>query len=234
MEESYALDAYNSLSIEGYQVSDQLIRRVAAGEWDPDKSVEDRQSRDALAARGYFLAFGAVRESLGRILAGTPSAVVVSTDHHRWHGALFATSVAAGLLRPEHLAGYRTGPVFIRNSLHTPPPAQAVSDCMEALFDLLSAESHAGVQAVLGHMLFAFVHPYWDGNGRIARFLMNAMLVAGGYGWTIIRATRRTEYMAALEAASVAGDIAPFARFVAEEMAAMGPGWSAPARDHSD
>jgi Fic family protein len=71
-------------------------------------------------------------------------------------------------------------------------------------------------------MLFAFVHPYFDGNGRVARFAMNAMLASGGYPWTVIRTARRTEYMAALEAASAGGDIQPFARFVAEEMAAGG------------
>jgi hypothetical protein len=218
----YALDAYNSLSIEGYQVSDALIRRVGAGNWNPDVSQEDRQSRDALAARGYFQAFAAVQQSLARILAGESPAQVVDGDHHRWHRELFAPAVTAGLLRPEQLAGYRNGPVFIRNSLHTPPPPTALLDCMEALFNLLQAEPHAGVRAVLGHMLFAFVHPYFDGNGRVARFAMNAMLASGGYPWTVIRTARRTEYMAALEAASAGGDIQPFARFVAEEMAAGG------------
>jgi hypothetical protein len=44
---------------------------------------------------------------------------------------------------------------------------------------------------------------------------MNAMMAAGGYPWTIIPLERRTEYMATLEAASVAQDIKPFAGFLA-------------------
>jgi hypothetical protein len=36
------------------------------------------------------------------------------------------------------------------------------------------------VPAVLGHWLFGYIHPYPDGNGRIARFLMNVMLASGG------------------------------------------------------
>ena len=63
--------------------------------------------------------------------------------------------------------------------------------------------------------MFVFIHPYMDGNGRLARFLMNAMLASGGYPWTVIPLTRRTEYMQSLEAASVNGDIVPFARFLA-------------------
>jgi Fic family protein len=71
---------------------------------------------------------------------------------------------------------------------------------------------------VLGHHLFVFIHPYFDGNGRIGRFLLNAMLASGGYPWTVVRVTRRDTYMEALEAASVGGDIKPFTRFLLEEM----------------
>jgi len=47
---------------------------------------------------------------------------------------------------------------------------------MPALFDLLEHEPEPGARAVLGHWLFGYIHPYPDGNGRMARFLMNAML----------------------------------------------------------
>lgn len=46
--------AYNSLSIEGYRVTSELIERVAKGGWNPEKNEADEQSRDAMAARGYF------------------------------------------------------------------------------------------------------------------------------------------------------------------------------------
>lgn len=57
-----------------------------------------------------------------------------------------------------------------------------------------------------------------DGNGRIDRFVMNLMLVTGGYNWTVIRTSERAAYMASLEQASCHGDIADFTRFVASEM----------------
>jgi Fic family protein len=44
---------------------------------------------------------------------------------------------------------------------------------------LIAAESHPGVRAVLGHFSLVYIHPYMDGNGRLGRFLMNAMLVTG-------------------------------------------------------
>jgi Fic family protein len=41
------------------------------------------------------------------------------------------------------------------------------------------------VRAVRGHWSFGYIHPYPDGSGRTARFLMNVMLASGGYLWTI-------------------------------------------------
>jgi len=62
--------------------------------------------------------------------------------------------------------------------------------------------------------MFVYIHPYMDGNGRMGRFLMNVMLAARGYPWTIVPLEKRDTYMAALESASVEQDITPFASFL--------------------
>ena len=218
VDERYTVDAYNSLSIEGYQVTDTLIERVARQGWNPEADEQDKKDRDAMAARGYYQAFQAVKSSITEILAGANPGKVVKSAHHRWYGELFAPSITAGILEPHQVAGYRSGPVYIRNSMHTPLPREALIDAMETLFNLLEQESEPAVRAVLGHHLFVFIHPYADGNGRLGRFLMNAMLASGGYPWTVIRVKRRNVYMDALEHASVGGDIKPFTRFIVEEL----------------
>jgi Fic family protein len=53
-----------------------------------------------------------------------------------------------------------------------------------------------------------------DGNGRIGRFLMNALLASGNYPWVIVPVARRQEYMNSLEIAGAETDILPFARFI--------------------
>ena len=35
------------------------------------------------------------------------------------------------------------------------------------------------VRAVIGHWLFGYIHPCADGNGRVARFVMNVLLASG-------------------------------------------------------
>ena len=218
VEDGYVTDAYHSLSIEGYRVSAELIERVRSGHWNPD-SEADRSHRDALAARGYWLAFQKVRDTVRRIAQGANAGEATQTDHGAWYRELFGPGVAAGLLKPGDLAGYRNGPVYIRQSMHVPPRAEAVRAQMPALFDLLRDEPDVSVRVVLGHFFFVNIHPYFDGNGRMGRFLMNAMLASGGYPWTVIPVTERTRYMSALEAASVQGDIRPFAGLVAERVA---------------
>jgi Fic family protein len=87
---------------------------------------------------------------------------------------------------------------------------------MPAFFDMLREEPEPSVRVVLGHFVFVYIHPYMDGNGRIGRFLMNVMLAAGGYSWTVIPLDKRDGYMDALESGSVKQDIEPFVNFLGQ------------------
>jgi hypothetical protein len=215
LEEVYVSDAYHSLSIEGYRVNRELIERVRAGSWNPDTDEDDRNQRNAMAARGYWQAFQAVRESVQKVLGGDNPGAVADRDHRVWYREMFAPSVTAGLLKPADLAGYRNDQVYIRRSMHVPPSRETVRELMPILFELLGEETEPSVRVVLGHFMFVYIHPYMDGNGRIGRFLMNVMLASGGYPWTVIPVEARDAYMAALEEASVDQNIRPFADFLA-------------------
>lgn len=215
VDENYVSDAYHSLSIEGYHVSPDLIEKVRSGQWNPDATEQDRNHRSALAARGYWQAFQAVKKSLMEILNGDNPGKIIQKEHGDWYRELFQPSVAVGLLKPTDLAGYRRSPVYIRQSKHIPPRWQIVSELMEEFFQLITQEKEPAVRVVLGHFFFVYIHPYSDGNGRIGRFLMNVMLASGHYPWTIIPVDRRNEYMEALEQASVNQNIVPFTKFIA-------------------
>lgn len=213
--DAYVTDAYHSLSIEGYQVSRELIERVRNGLWDPKNNEGDRDQRNAMAARGYWLSFQAVQKSLRRVLLGEQPGQVIDEDHGAWYRELFTPSIMAGFIKPADLAGYRNSQVYIRNSMHVPLNRLALREAMPAFFDLLREETEPAVRVVLGHFLFVYIHPYIDGNGRIGRFLMNVMMASGGYPWTIIPVETRHTYINALEQASVYENIAPFTDFLA-------------------
>ena len=221
IDEIYVTDAYHSLSIEGYRVSPELIDKVRSGTWNPELDEQDRALKDALAARGYWEAFQRVKKSIRAVLEGADAGEVVERDLSDWYRNLFAPSVTAGILKASQLAGFRSSTVYIRQSQHVPMSPEAVRDCMPVFFDLLKAEDDPTVRIVLGHFIFVFIHPFLDGNGRIARFLMNVMMAAAGQPWTVIKLEQRAAYMAALETASVREDIRPFAAFLAETRAAQ-------------
>ena len=218
VDEIYQHDAYHSLSIEGYPVTPALIERVRGGGWDPDHHDDDRKNRDALAARGYWQAFQIVKGTVADVIDGANPGTLVRTAHKDWYRELFQPCVVAGLIPAGALAGYRNEAVYLRTSRYVPPRWEAVRDAMPALFDLLEKETAPSVRAVLGHWLFGYVHPYPDGNGRMARFLMNAMLASGGYPWTVIRVEDRNAYLSALDSASIDMNIGPFAAFIAERV----------------
>lgn len=221
VDEIYRSDAYHSLSIEGYSVTPEMIERVRKGDWDPEHDEADRGNRDALAARGYWQAFQLVKGAVDKVIDGENPGALVRTAHKEWYRELFQPCVAAGLIQPGALAGYRNIPVYLRTSRYVPPRWEAVRDAMPTLFDLLEKEPEPSVRAVLGHWLFGYIHPYPDGNGRMSRFLMNVMVASGGYPWTVIRVEDRDAYLGALDRASIDMDINPFSALVAQRV-----GWS--------
>ena len=214
VDEVYVTDAYHSLSIEGYRVTPDLIDQIRKGQWNPKNIDKDKEHVNALAAKGYWDAFQEVKKSLYLVLQGDNPGNVLQQAHSKWYFSLFSSSVSAGIIKQSDLAGYRSGPVYIRSSMHVPPSKEAVRDMMPTLFDLLQSEDNPAVRIVLGHFIFVYIHPYFDGNGRMGRFIMNVMMASGGYPWTVVPVEQRDAYMAALETASVELNIVPFTKFL--------------------
>ncbi len=210
----YNSDAYNSLSIEGYSVTDDLIARIGRGEFDPLTNPKDRAEADAMTALGYHDAFLLVKESLKKIHAGGDPNQIVFEDLSEWRVALFKHNIEAYGDRAASIIGYRNSPVYIRDSQHVPPSQHSLMDAMESFQELYAGEAHPFKRAVLSHHAQVYIHPYLDGNGRTARFLLNVGLMTGGLAWVVIPKDKKFEYFAALEAAHTGGGIEKFAVFI--------------------
>ena len=79
-------------------------------------------------------------------------------------------------------------------------------------FDLYRALDTPFARAVYLMFLIAEVHPFTDGNGRTARIMMNAELVAAGEQRIIIPTVLRDDYISALKALSGARNPRPLVR----------------------
>ena len=217
--DNYATDAYNSLTIEGYQVTEKLVER-SQRQLVKTKQDSPTAQDTAMAARGYSLAFNKVKTSVEQVLKQKPAGEVAAQRLQRWQQALLKphTNGNGGQAENREAARYRRKQVLSNIPRHHPPKQEAVREYMPALFDLLATEEHAGVRAVLGHWAFIYIYPYTKGNGQLGRFLMNVMLASGGYPWLTIPARHRADYHKGLEIANSQRNIETFSKFLGKTL----------------
>lgn len=74
-----------------------------------------------------------------------------------------------------------------RAAAYVPPPAEAVPDAMADLFAFIDRDDlDPLVQAAVAHAQFESVHPFTDGNGRVGRALVNAVLRRRGLTTSLV------------------------------------------------
>ncbi len=118
----------------------------------------------------------------------------------------------------EWAGAYRNGPVMITGTKHRPPEALEVSKKMHGLVAWLNANErkmHPIELASQAHHSLAAIHPFFDGNGRTSRLLMNVLLMRRGFPLTIILKNDRKKYYRVLSRADD-GDLAPLIQFIAQ------------------
>ena len=78
-------------------------------------------------------------------------------------------------------------------------------------------ELHPLILAATFHYQFVAIHPFDDGNGRMARLLMNLIFMQAGYSPAIIHTEDKNNYLLALEQADT-GDLEPFIVQIGNEL----------------
>ena len=91
---------------------------------------------------------------------------------------------------------------------------EAVAGTLRKGFDLYHALDTAFARAAFIHFLVTEVHPFADGNGRVARIMMNAELVAANEERIVIPTVYRGDYVAAQRALSVHDEATPITRML--------------------
>ncbi|MBN1644537.1 Fic family protein [Candidatus Woesearchaeota archaeon] len=119
----------------------------------------------------------------------------------------------------EKESGYKKLPnIILGSNLKTSPPEKVYQHMTELInwYDQNRQKIHPLQLAVIFHGWFEKIHPFKDGNGRVGRFLLNAILVNDSYPPLIIRKTQRVKYLHALHAFDQKTDI-PLIRFILEK-----------------
>ena len=117
---------------------------------------------------------------------------------------------------------YKTQPNNVRTSTgeiyYFTPPDQ-VKSAMSDLIDWYRRQEDVGehpiVIAATFHYRFIRIHPFDDGNGRMARLLMNMILIKHGYTVAVVPSDERDQYIGMLEQADKTEDLAEFIAYIA-------------------
>lgn len=113
---------------------------------------------------------------------------------------------------------YRNVDISIRGSNHTPPSFIKVYDRMKKYFDVINDESNdIYYNIAFSHLQLMKIHPFLDGNGRLARIVLNYMLIKYGLKPIIINYFDKEYYFNLLEEFKVNKNIEPFIEFLKEQ-----------------
>lgn len=113
---------------------------------------------------------------------------------------------------------YRNVDISVKGSNHTPPSYIKVYDRMEKYFNYIAEGPKDDVLEYISycHLQLAKIHPFLDGNGRLARLVLNYELMSNGLAPVIITADERDKYHHALEQFKVEKEINPFIEYLRE------------------
>lgn len=120
------------------------------------------------------------------------------------------------------IGDYKTQPNNVRTStgeMYYFTPPEQVKPAMSDLIDWYRTKENEGehpiIIAATFHYRFVRIHPFDDGNGRMARLLMNMILIKHGYTVAIIPIQERDQYINSLEQADKSEDLAEFISYIA-------------------
>jgi Fic family protein len=165
-----ARNIQGSNSIEGYTVSLDDAVAAAEGEEPLDATTETRA-----ALRGY-------REAMTYVLQ------LADDNHFEWDETLLRSLhyMMISYDLSKRPGRWRLGPIFVQRdedgaTVYEGPPPEAVPDLMaELVTSLRSGGSSPLVRAAMAHLNLVMIHPFRDGNGRMARCLQTLVLAREG------------------------------------------------------
>lgn len=195
---------YNSNAIEGNTLTLQETRLVL----EQGITIKGRNLREHFEAKNHEKAIYFVEE-LAR-----PKYILNEKDIFSIHSLVLEN------IESEFAGRYRNGQVRILGANFIPPNFVKISSLMKELVIYTNENpdklNHVELTARFHHR-FVWIHPFFDGNGRTARLLMNLLLLKFGYPPAIILKNNRKQYYRSLNQANK-GDYKDFILLIAQAL----------------
>lgn len=191
-------EAYFSNFIEGTEFTLTDARRIIVDGWDP----VDRPA-DAHDVRCAFTIVSD-EDEMARVAGNADDFLGLLRERHRVLMASRPDTRPGRFKQEDNRAG---GTEFVAHGL--------VDGTLREGFSRLASLTDPFQRAVFVMFLIAEVHPFDDGNGRLARVFMNAELAAAGRQRIVVPPVYRDDYLSALRALSRSGNPIPLHRMLA-------------------
>lgn len=195
---------YNSNAIEG----NSLTMKETFWVIQEGLTIKDKPLKDHLEARNHKEALDFLYELIDKEKQNTISEHLIRQLHQ----------LVVQDSQKEIAGKFREGEVYISGAKHRPPSGIEVPHQMHELMQwLLQNEKilHPVELAAVLHHKFVHIHPFWDGNGRVGRLLMNIIILQTGYPLAIILRNDRKRYYRVLALADE-GKYKPLCEMVAQ------------------
>lgn len=172
-QENQILATHHSTSIEGNPLSPLDVTNIVLGAQIPTTKSE-REVKNYFAVLNKINVFAKSRR---------PISIELTLELHE--------ELMKGLMT-HGIGKFRNGEVFVGHKTqqeivvkHSPPfhSAREIENHLKAVYEWVNAkeEIHPLIRAAILHHQFAYIHPFFDGNGRLARILTSYFLILKNY-----------------------------------------------------
>lgn len=197
---------HSALSFESTDLQKEEVRKVLNNEY---VGINSEKAQKILNQKNAFL----------RIVEMVKNGIEMNENELKdLHQILMeGTKITGGL--------YRNVDISVKGSNHTPPSYLKVYDRMEKYFTYVEEGPKDPLLEYISycHLQLAKIHPFLDGNGRLARLILNYELMKNGLAPVIITADERNKYYEVLEQFKVEKNMNPFVEYLQElELKSLG------------
>ena len=201
---------FNSNKIEGSTLSrgetELVLRGITVGKKSIPDALSGKDLGDILVAQNHSEAIQLVRK-----IAFDKTYQITENDIKKIHKIVMKGVITSA-------GKYRDYNLEVKGAGFTPPPFYEIPENMKEFIDMLNNnpdELRPIEFAAQIHYDFAWIHPFEDGNGRMARLLLNLILVRNGYPFAVIRSVDKKKYLNTLRQMDVEREFEPFLIYIA-------------------